>query len=110
MSNAYWEWVKEQALLIKTDGCTGVIDFRKHCCYEHDLGYFYGRDPRHAFACRNTLISPDRDVEAWTLAAKISRSEADARFRQCNPIAKWRWIGVRLGGWNAWRKHRKERP
>jgi hypothetical protein len=112
----YWDWIKTQAFGIKSDGCTGVRDFRLRCCYEHDLSYFYGRCPQSAYLAWQA--DPKSDV--WSLAGKITRSEADARFRKCNqdlspvgeesPMAWMRWIGVRLGGWNAWRKHRKARP
>jgi hypothetical protein len=108
-SSAYWDWVREQAQLIKADGCSGVPEINRVCCLEHDLAYFYGRSPQAAFV-----------TKSWSLAAKCSRSDADARFRECNEdhsklsraslLAKWRWLGVRVGGWNAWRKHRQVRP
>jgi hypothetical protein len=100
----YYDWIKAEALKINSDGCSRVLDIHKVCCYEHDLAYFYGRDPQKAY------------VVGWGLAAKISRSDADEYFKHCNllmgpsALAWWRWMGVRLGGWNAWRKHRKERP
>ena len=103
-SAEYWEWIKTQAFGIKSDGCSKVLDFDKDCCYEHDLGYFYGRSPIEAYAAH--LAGSE---EPWSLAAKCSRSEIDAIFRNCT-CAKWRWVGVRLLGWNAWRKHRKARP
>ena len=109
MSPTYWTWVRAEASLIKSDGCSKVADIHKDCCYEHDLAYHYGRDPRASYA-----------IKSWSLAAKISRSEADARFRKCNqelsslgkasPLAGWRWLGLRVGGWLAWRNHRKVRP
>jgi hypothetical protein len=105
----YREWVREEARKIGSDGCSKVAEIHRDCCLEHDLAYFYGRDPRAAFVTRS-----------WSLAAKISRSETDARFRECNqdadplgkasPLAFWRWAGVRVGGWLAWRNHRKARP
>lgn len=101
MDKDYIKWIREEASKINSDGCSGVIDISKDCCLEHDLAYYYGRDPSSAFV-----------VKSWSLAAKISRSEADAAFRKCNGdlMGLWRWAGVRLAGWNAWRKHRKARP
>lgn len=99
---AYKEWVQSEAAKIKSDGCTGVPDFHKDCCFEHDLAYYYGRDPRAAFV-----------TKSWSLAAKISRSETDARFRECQGdlMGIWRWIFMKAGGsWLAWRRHRKVRP
>lgn len=110
----YGEWLVSQAKAIKSDGCSRVADINLVCCYEHDLGYYYGRDPREAYR-----LVPQSGPASWSLAAKISRSEVDARFRDCNlkmdPVwfdgdAYLRWVGVRLGGWWAWRKHRKVRP
>jgi hypothetical protein len=101
MTPEYREWVRGEAKRINSDGCSHVLDIHKDCCLEHDLAYYYGRSPQAAFVTRS-----------WSLAAKCSRSSADARFRECNGdlIGLWRWAGVRVGGWNAWRKHRKARP
>lgn len=106
--STYTEWVTAEAKAINSDGCSKVTDIHKICCYEHDLAYHYGRDPREAFQL------------GWEKARKIDRGYADGVFRECNqtqsklkdgsPMALWRWLGVRLGGWNAWRKHRKLRP
>lgn len=98
---AYIKWVIEQAKLVGSDGCTVVADIYLPCCYEHDLGYHYGKDPRQAFRY------------GWDRAAFISRGEVDKRFRECiqagSPVGKWspvsyiRWLGVRIGGWWAWK-------
>ena len=78
---------RRRAAEIKSDGCTGVLDWRVDCCYEHDVYYHDGRDLD---------------------GTPISRAEADRRFRLCNqarspfgvwsPFAWWRWAGVRVGG------------
>lgn len=95
----YREWVRGEAKKIGSDGCTCVAEFHPDCCFEHDLGYYYGRDPRSAFQV------------GWPLADPVDRSFVDHRFRDCNPeILFYRWWGVRMGGWNSWRKHRKARP
>lgn len=64
------------------DGCTGVPDFYKSCCDEHDEHYS---------------------------THDITRSEADQRFRDCiqqqsklgklSPLSWWRWAAVRSFGW-----------
>ena len=105
--SGYEEWVKYEASVIKSDGCSKVTDIHKFCCLEHDLAYYYGRNPKHAF------------VVGWDKAQKVTRGDADTAFRRCNqyfsefklysPMALWRWVGVRVGGWNAWNKHRKVR-
>lgn len=96
---SYRDWIKQEALAVKTDGCTMSLDIFLHCCYEHDLAYYYGRDPRQAFEM------------GWEKAERISRGEADRRYRSCNPHwLRYRWWLLCGGGWLAWRNHRKVRP
>lgn len=98
MADAYREWVAKEAAKIGSDGCTVVSDWDLPCCWEHDLGYHYKKDPRSAY------------VLGWSGAAQISRAEVDARFRDCmrsmsgwyNPRPWIRWIGVRVGGAFLW--------
>lgn len=95
----YREWVRAEAAKVKSDGCSHALEVARDCCLEHDLGYYYGRDPRSAIKV------------GWELAERVDRSFVDHRFRDCNPnILRYRWWGVRIGGWNPWRKHRKLRP
>ena len=73
-----------------SNGCTGVVDVYTECCLLHDFLYKTGI---------------------------VSRSEADWMFHECvqsrSPLRKWslvgwvRWIGVRIGGYWAWKKHRR---
>lgn len=108
----YWEWVRSAATLTDTDGCSKVSGFNVECCYEHDLGYRYAKDPRDAYV-RYRNDEPDE----WLHAKPITRAEADRRFRKCHqarskfgrysPMALWRWAGVRIGGGGAWNGHRQ---
>lgn len=108
MQQDYLKWVREEAKKINSDGCSGVPDFHKDCCLEHDLAYFWGRDPIEAYKLSS---GPHEDGVLWSLAGKITRSEADARFRKCQGdlMGFWRWLGVRIGGRFAWNNHRKVR-
>ena len=111
----YWDWIKAEALAIKSDGCTKVIDFRRECCHLHDLAYWYGRDPKDAYR-----LYLNDEPKYWADAGTINRGQADAMIKQCyhdksvvngfSPFVWTRWIGTRLGGWVAWRKYRKVRP
>ena len=105
----YKDWVVREALNIKSDKCTFALDIHAWCCYEHDLGCSYQKDPRNAFThylAASVGLGP-ADVSAWTLAIPITRREADARFRRClqkhsklgrfSPMSWWRWLGVRIG-------------
>jgi hypothetical protein len=77
----------QRAREIGGDGCTGVRDWWRHCCDEHDVYYRTGADLE---------------------GQPVSRAEADARFRRCiqastplgiwHPISWTRWIGVRVLG------------
>lgn len=108
----YWDWVESEAALIKTDGCSKVSGAFRKCCRQHDLAYYYGRDPVSAY--KRYLAG---DWEHWLNANPTTRAQADADFRRCtqansamgffSPVALWRWAGVRLGGKGAWDRHRE---
>jgi hypothetical protein len=111
MSPCYWDWVRSEAALIDTDGCSLVTGLKIECCFEHDLGFWYARDPRAAYrAARHQLIDP------WLTAPSIDRAEVDRRFRSClqnrsrlgrwSPMAWYRWLGVKFGSQGAWDRHR----
>jgi hypothetical protein len=105
---SYIDWVKEEAVKINSDGCSNVSEWHRECCLEHDLGYYYGRDPHHAYRV------------GWVDADRIDRGTVDQRFLNCmqaasplhklSPRSAVRWLGVRVGGWKAWHSHRKLRP
>lgn len=88
----YWQRVRLIAKGLGSDGCTGVGEFYRDCCLEHDIHYRTG--------CRID-------------GTPISRAEADARFRECiqarspwgklSPMSWWRWAAVRLFGGKSWR-------
>jgi hypothetical protein len=104
----YEEWVKVEAAKIKSDGCTFVSELYHWCCLQHDLCYYYGRDPFQAYRV------------GWQASAKIDREWADKLFLACNikksklgrfsPEAWVRYAGVRAGGWKPWNEHRRLRP
>ena len=107
MKSNYYKWITAEAQKIVSDGCTGVPDFHLHCCYEHDLAYYYGKCPRDAYR-----------LGSWTKGVPLKRATADKRFRECiqkqsrlgklSPMSWWRWMGVRLGGGKIWNKHRNK--
>lgn len=111
----YWDWIRSEATKINSDGCTAVRDFYKDCCLQHDLGYWYGRCPCCAY---KLYLNSVKDV--WGEAPVATRKDIDETFRNCiqakssvrkaSPMSWVRYAGVRIGGWWAWRKHRKARP
>lgn len=96
---AYWEWIKAEAVKIHSDGCTDAFEWSELCCYEHDLGYYYGRDTYHAFVC------------GWAAADKIGWMAVNNRFTGGLPWwLKYRWLAVSTAGWPLWQSDRKLRP
>jgi len=82
--------MRERAEAVGSDGCTGVPEWHRDCCLEHDVHYRTGQ----------TLTG-----------VPINRAEADAVFREClrrrsrlswySPLSWWRWAGVRVFGRKA---------
>lgn len=89
----FWKQITDKATELKSDGCTGVADFYKECCYLHDIYY-------------RTHLDLNGDP--------ITKAEADKALRDCircksrfgfwNPMAIWRWIGVKMFAQRAWDK------
>lgn len=111
MTDTYWQWVRNEAAAIKSDGCSKALDWNLDCCFEHDLGCEYLKDPHDAYFIH--LANPDWPRDKVWLHAKILRDgDRDARFRDCNReragklgiigrARAWvRWIAVRCGA--AW--------
>lgn len=106
----YWDWVREEARVIKSDGCSKVPDFYLQACLQHDLAYWYAKNPRSAY---KHFVESVPDY--WIKAAPIFQSEADAQFRQTiqkksklkkfSPMSWWRWAGLKLFGKKAWNSH-----
>lgn len=82
----YWAHVRFVATQLHSDGCTGVVDFYKDACLEHDIHWRTGQ----------TLDG-----------ATISTAQANTRFRlviqsrsklgRFSPLSWGRWLGVSLG-------------
>lgn len=107
----YWEWVRSEAALIDSDGCSKVSGWHVECCWEHDLAFQYGRDPRDAYRrYRHGALDP------WRRARLITFEESNRRFRNChvprtklgwlNPAVWWRWRGVVRLSRSAWDEYR----
>jgi hypothetical protein len=110
-STPYWAWIRSEAALIDTDGCSLVTNARVECCFEHDLAYYYAKDPRDAYRQWRAEV-----LDYWLVTDPIEREEADRRFRNCHqnrnllgrysPMALYRWLGVRWKAQKAWDNHR----
>ena len=91
--DTYWLSIREKALALKSDGCTGVPDFYLDACLEHDVHY---------------------RTHHWLDGEPIFKSEADERLRRViqarsflgifSPLSWWRWAAVKCFGGTAWEK------
>lgn len=106
-ASLYAEWVREEAQRMNSDGCTAVSEWNQWCCFEHDLGCEYLKDPKDAFR-----LWQSGEQLYWTMAKSISRREVDQRYALCNfrnsqGLVDWsrtgvRYLGVRIKGiWNV---------
>lgn len=84
----YWQFIEREAARAKADGCTGVSEWHRECCLEHDLACRYGRNPRSAYA-----LYCGHHEHFWLLAEPITRYQADVAFGECN----WEWSPTRAG-------------
>lgn len=103
---SYWKFIEDEAKRMGSDGCTGVNEWHRECCYEHDLACYFERNPRSAYEryCTGPYEPPAR---WWQTAEPMTRREADYMFGKCN--LEWsptkggkirsiiRFLGVRLG-------------
>lgn len=102
----YWQFIAQEAEAIGADGCTGVSEWHRECCLEHDLACHYGKDPRSAYD-KYKYGSWVVEGDWWYLAEDMSRRQADYAFATCN--YEWsathkgrirsffRFLGVRIG-------------
>ena len=108
----YWNFIRSEAALIQTDGCSHVSGFQVDFCYEHDLSFFHGKDPIDAYyRFRGGALDPWKEAKPITFdeANKRfrNRHQANSKFGRLSPMAWWRWLGVQYGGRSAWEKHRE---
>lgn len=112
----YWEWIESEAALVESDGCTKATGFQLACCWEHDVAFWYARDPRSAY--RHWLEHHDR-VRAWREADDVTFEQANRDFKRCHTqrssLGWWWWLDPRnVVRWRvvvrasraAWDRHR----
>jgi len=87
-SQREWELVE---VYVKSDGCTGVIDFKRKACIEHD---FYFRT-HHDFEGK-AISFMDANKRFRIRMQRLSR------FGVISPLAWWRWAAVCVFARSAW--------
>mgnify|MGYP001565045051 CR=1 FL=1 len=89
---AYVVIVNMRASMLKSDGCTGVPDFYRLGCLEHDVAYRSGKDPH-----RSPITRREADKRLrWYI-------QKESAFGVCSLMSWWRWIAVRLFAGKAWK-------
>ena|SRR3990167_981891 len=87
----YWLSVYTVAKILKSDGCTGVPDYLKWTCLEHDIHY-----RTHKFL-NGTNITFNK--ANYVFKVRIQQSSVLGRF---SPVAQWRYWAVTTFGRKAW--------
>lgn len=87
----YWSRIKEKADELGSDGCSGVPDFYRWTCWEHDIHY-----RTHAFLSGDTI---DKATADYIFRVRIQQGSFWGKF---SPMSWWRWIGVALFGKSSW--------
>ena len=93
-NDPYWQLVRDEALRLGTDGCSGPAKLTQwyiDACYEHDIHY---------------------RTHMWLDGTPITQEEADARLRDVvrsrswfngySPLGWWRYHALRQFGKRAW--------
>lgn len=96
----YWGRVAFQAWSVGSDGCTGVPDFYRDTCLEHDVHW---RTGHMLDGTPLTLAKANRRFR-WAIQAR-------SPFGRLSPMSWWRWAGVTVAGWFSdhwWRQHKGE--
>jgi hypothetical protein len=93
----YWEAVERRAKELRTDGCSGLLQWYKKFCYEHDIHY------------RTHQMLDGTPIGKW-------KSDVIFAWRHVNmsptgaAVGVTRWFGLTFGGWWSWYKDGRGSP
>lgn len=85
-NSEYWDHVRFVATQLHSDGCTGVPEFYRDACLEHDIHWRTGR---------TTFDDTITTAEANTRFRRVIQSRS--RLGRCSPLSWWRYAGVTIG-------------
>ncbi len=103
-----WEWIRQEARRLGTDGCTGGREVYEDACYLHDVCYRTHTLPvvvgterlgEGIDEPRVCYVKLDREEADWAFAEVIRRMSPAGRW---SPLAAARHLVVRLMGYWAW--------
>ena len=81
----YWRRVRIRAKKLGADGCSGVPEFYRDCCLEHDIAY----------RTHKTVddVSIDRKTADRAIRECIQSKSVFGRF---SPMSHWRYAALRV--------------
>jgi hypothetical protein len=82
----YWFQVRIIADMMRSDGCTGVAEFYRDSCLEHDIHWRTGRTI-HGL--------PLTTAQSNTRFRLVIQSRS--RLGRFSPLSWWRYVGVSIG-------------
>lgn len=94
----HWTLVRQRALAMGSDGCTGVSDICVDSCYEHDIHWRTGK------TVYGVPITTTQANRRFRKVIEARFAEHDNRFVRLvatplGHILGWgRWVGVTVGG------------
>ena len=109
----YWKLMRAKARELKSDGCSGVSEWKQPCCLEHDVHYRTGM----RWKVKIDHLPTGASAYSLVITECLTRREADNTFYSCmKHWSRWwmwwragiRWIGVRRLWFpsRAWTKYR----
>jgi len=95
-SDPYWTRVQIRAAQLGSDACTGVPDFYKDLCHEHDIHWRTGRTLWGAAVSKQQ--ANNRFAQAiWARASEnLTRNPTTWGNLFGYPMGVWRWAAVSL--------------
>lgn len=104
--NAYWATVRAYAKKYKFDGCSGVPDFYRLACDEHDYHYRFGRT-----IFGDAITQDEADVRMRVVIRHLAKTGLSWHPRSWKhvvgfPMSWWRWAALSVVGDRAWEEHR----
>ena len=88
----YWSLVDEMANVLKSDGCTGVADYLRWTCLEHDIHF-----RTHKFLDGTPI---DFGTANYIFRVRIQQGSG---LGVMSPVSWWRWAAVQWFGGKAWK-------
>lgn len=90
-NKSYWGDVAIRSAFLRSDGCSGVPDFYRWSCMEHDIHY-----RTHKMLDGVELT---KEIADYIFRRRIQQK---SWFCKLSPMSWWRWLAVKHFGQKAW--------